>query len=873
MRPGDNDLDDEIRGHLAINVKERIERGQDPEAARFAAMREFGNLTLTRDEIRGVWRPRWIENGGALLRDIRFALRALMRVKGMAATVVITLALGIGANAAIFSVVRGVLLRPLVNRDEDRLIYIRQGRPDVENLNFSVPEIDDLKGRVISVRAFGDFSTLDFTLIGLGSEPRSVKSGVVSGSFFDVMGLRPVLGRLLDSRDDGPGAQGAVVLTYRFWTRSLNSDPTVIGRKIRLGPSPATIVGVLEPSVPYPADTEIIANVVTSPHHLGATMKKGRTHRMTELFARLAPGTSIESARVELTAAHAAMVHEYPGSYSKTLPTQLTVTRLRDQIAAPARTVLLVLLLTAAVVFVIACSNVANLILARSVRREGELAVRAALGAGSGALRRTLLAESLVLCGAGAILGVLLAQPMVTMISAYAARFSIRALEVRADASVLWVGAGLSLAAAVLLAYVPRLPSSQSEAGLGLASGTLRMTAGTNRRLRLFATMQIACSFVLLAGASTLLTTLVTTQTTKTGYTKISHVIAIDVPAQALGVPMTGGAGFFREAAQRIGELPGVEAASFGNVVPWRDPGAFGGSAPVTAEGYTLANGEEPPLGRIRTAGPHFFKALGIPLLGGREFTAAEREPVAIVSQMAAQRLFPDGEALNRHVAWAGMMDAKPIERRIVGVVADVDDENMVRRPALTLYEPSSPMLGYGGRLFVRTTSDPYSLMPSVTRVVRALAPDQSLERAATLQDIRAELLSPERVNAFVFSGFAGIALLIAIVGVGSVLAFSVSARTREFGVRLAVGSAPSQLLWRVVTEGIAIAAIGIAFGAGGGWALARVAARFVEGVHTPGPLPIAGAAALLFAAAVTASMLPAARASRIDVLQSLRSE
>jgi predicted permease len=630
-------------------------------------VREFGNVTLTRDSIRRVWRHRWFDAAEALARDIRFALRALLRVKGLAATVVVTLALGIGANAAIFSVVRGVLLRPLVNRDEDRLIYIRQGRPDIESLSFSVLEIDDFKARVTSVRAFGDFSTLDFTLIGLGSEPRSIKSGVVSGSFFDVMGLRPVVGRLLDARDDGPGAQGAVVLTYRFWTRSLNSDPTVIGRTVRLGPSPATIVGVLEPSVPYPADTEIIANVVTSPHHLGATMQKGRTHRMTELFGRLAPGASIESARAELTAVHAAMVHEHPESYSKKLPTQLAVTRLRDQIAAPARTVLLVLLLTAAVVFVIACSNVANLIVARSVRREGELAILAALGAGSGALRRTLLAESLVLCGAGAILGVLLAQPMVAMISEYAARFSIRALEVRADASVLWVGAGLSIAAAVLLAYVPRLPSSQSEARGGLAAGTARMTPGTNRRLRLFATLQIACSFVLLAGASMLLTTLVTTQTSKTGYTNMNHVIAIDVPAQALGVPMKGGAGFFREAAQRIGELPGVEAASFGNVVPWRDPGAFGGSAQITAEGYTPANGEEPPLGRIRTAGPHFFTALGVPLVAGREFTEDEREPVAIVSQMVAQRLFPDGDALNRHIAWQGRWtaaDRTPDRRR-----------------------------------------------------------------------------------------------------------------------------------------------------------------------------------------------------------------
>src|SRR5260221_9881761 len=241
---------------------------------------------------------------------IQFAIRSLARTKGLAITVVLALALGIGANAAIFSVVRGVLLRPLVNRDEDRLIYIRQSRPDVENLNFSVPEIDDLKARVKSVRAFGDFSTLDFTLIGLGNEPRSIKSGVVSGSFFEVMGLRPVLGRLLNPGDDGRNAAGAAVLTYRFWTTSLNSDPTVIGRKIRLGPTPATIHSALQASVPYPTESPIIANVVTSPHHLGATMSKGRTHRMTELFGRLAPHASVESARAELSAVHAGMMSE-----------------------------------------------------------------------------------------------------------------------------------------------------------------------------------------------------------------------------------------------------------------------------------------------------------------------------------------------------------------------------------------------------------------------------------------------------------------------------------------------------------------------------------------------------------------------------------
>src|SRR5947207_11321909 len=232
-----------------------------------------------------------------------------------------------------------------------------------------------------------------------------VKAGVVNGSFFDVMGLHPVLGRLLNPKDDGKDAEGAAVLTYRFWTTALNSDPTVVGKTIRLGARTATVVGVLEPSVPYPTDTEIIANVVTSPHHLGATMVTRRTHRMTELFGRLAPGASIEAARDELIVVQAAMKREHPEAYPSKVEPPLKVTRLRDQIAAPARTILLVLLAAAAVVFVIACSNVANLILARSVRREGELAVRAALGAGAGALRRTLLAESLVLCGGGAVLG------------------------------------------------------------------------------------------------------------------------------------------------------------------------------------------------------------------------------------------------------------------------------------------------------------------------------------------------------------------------------------------------------------------------------------------------------------------------------------
>src|SRR5665213_985953 len=243
------------------------------------------------------------------LSDLKFAARSLFRAKGLAITVVLTLALGIGANAAIFTLVRGVLLRPLVNRDENRLIYIRQSArgEGIDNAAFSVPEIQDLRARVQTVTRFGDFSTIGFTMVGLG-QPREVRAGVVGGSYFDVMGLRPVLGRLLDMRDDGPAAAGAMVLTYRFWTNELKSDPSVLGKTVRLGERTATVVGVLEPSVPYPAETEIIANVVTSPHHLSATMVTGRVHRMTELFGRLAPGVTLDQARVELRAVYGTML-------------------------------------------------------------------------------------------------------------------------------------------------------------------------------------------------------------------------------------------------------------------------------------------------------------------------------------------------------------------------------------------------------------------------------------------------------------------------------------------------------------------------------------------------------------------------------------
>jgi putative ABC transport system permease protein len=813
-----------------------------------------------------------------LITDLKFAIRSLARVKGLTATVVVTLALGIGANAAIFSVVRGVLLRPLANQDEDRLLYIRQTARGIgsDNAAFSVPEIVDLRARVSSIARFGDFSVIDFTMVGLG-EPRVVRAGVVSGNYFPVMGLRPIAGRLIGPGDDGPEAAGVVVLTHRFWSGPLASDPGVIGKVVRLGERSATIIGVVEPSVPYPSQTEIVANVVTSPHHLDATMVHGRVHRMTELFGRLAPGATIEQARAELQTAHQTMLREHAEAYPRNADFGIEVRKFRDQITAPARTVLLILLAASALVFVIACSNVANLILARAVKREGELAVRASLGATPWALRRTLLVESLVLCGAGALLGVLIARPMLAMLAQYASRFSVRALDVTVDATLLIVGVTLALVAAVLLAYVPRLPSSESPTGLGLSNGTVRITSGTGRRLKAFAVTQIAASFVLLAGAGMLLTTLMALQAADSGL-NTRQVLALHVPVSYTR-PAPESVAFYREVLRRVGELPGVERVAVGTIVPWREAGTFGPGFQFSTEGYAKAGGEEDPRARFRTVSPGFFQALGVPLMSGRDFSDADRrdgERVVIVSQSLAQRMFPTSDALNRRLMWTDpvmkFIDVSTEPRRIIGVVPDIDDENVVPGPAFTVYHPFEQEFG-GGRLFVHAKTDPYALVAPITRLIRDLAPEQPVEQAATLEDVRAEVLAPDRLNALVFGVFAGVALLIAVVGVAGVLAFSVSARTREFGIRLAIGSEPRHLLGRVLGEGAVIAVIGIAAGVVGGFMLTRALGAWVADLRLPGATTMIGAALVLVAAAVLASLMPAARASRVDVVQALRSE
>ena len=815
------------------------------------------------------------------LRDLKIAIRSLARVRALWITVALTLALGIGANAAIFSVVRAVLLRPLANRDEDRLLYLRQSAPGLgeTNATFSIPEIADIGSGLKSIKELGTFSEIGFTIVGLGT-PREIPAGVVDGHYFEAMGLRPILGRLLGPGDDGQNAAGAIVLTYHFWRTQLHSDPSVLGKTVRLesccGARSATVVGVLEPSVPYPVETEIIANVVTSPHHLSATMVTGREHRMTEVFARLAPGATVDQARAELDTVYGAMLAAHPEVYKSGDRYQIDVTRMHDQINSRANTILWLLFAASALLFVIASSNVANLVLARTVRREPELAIRSALGASTAVLRRSLLAESLVLCGSGAIAAVLLAIPMVGVLGHYASRFSVRANDLTLDFSLVWFGIGLALVAAVFLAYIPRLPKPDAPQGALTGRGT-RGSSGSSRRLRVFAVTQITASFLLLAGACVLMKTLFLLEQTRPPFDS-ANVLAINLPLMSYGKTPQQVQDFYRDIENRVGALPGVERVSSGFSVPWRDEQGLNIGFTFAALGARRPDGQD-FRAKFRSVSPGFFDTFGLPVTAGRDFNPGDKdgsERVVIISQSLANLLYPGQNPLNRQLHWTdGVMKFIGISyepRRIVAVVPDFDDENIIPAPAMTIYQPTNQE-GWNGRLFVRAHQDPYALVPAITRTIHEMSADQPVEKASTLGDIRAEVLTPDRLNAIVFGGFAAVALLISVVGVAGVLAFSVSSRTREFGIRMALGALPRNILANVLAEGVTMAVIGVGAGVVVGFVLARAVGKYIAEIDQPGALTFVASAAVILAAAVVASAVPAARAARVNAVEALRAE
>jgi len=814
----------------------------------------------------------------SLLPDLRRVLRSLYRARGFTVAVVLTLALGIGANTAMFTLLRGTLLRPLPNRHGERLVYLRQSAEGggQSNVLFSVPEITDLRTASKSLASIGEYSAMTFTML-TDEVPVHVQAGVISGNYFDVMGLAPVLGRVTNPRDDGPGAAPVAVLSHQFWMQHFGGDPGVIGRSVRINDMASTIVGVAQRVPHYPARTDIFVNMVTSPHHLSATMAQGRTHRMTEIFARLAPAATVERARSEVARIASNVYAEHPDAYERASRYAMSVFPLREALNERASLTLWLLMGAAAFVLLIACANVANLTLMRGVGREREMLVRAALGAGSWRLRWLLLLENLTLALAGGALGVLVAFAGLKMLVAFAQQLTPRADEIRVDGLVLAVGLATSVVAAVVLSFVPKIGSTTALAGPLAAAG--RRTTGGRGRQRLqhsLVVAQLAVCMVLLTAAGLLVRTLSKLQSVETGVHS-ENVLTMEVPIEGDAIAQSEKLAMYERMRDRIGTLPGVEVAAVGSNVPLR-------STPfvleVKAEGRPLADGEATPRAVSKTADPEYFRAAGIPLLKGRTFATTDRREgarVVILNKSFAERLFGDQDPIGRRVAWTGeVLKFIPVSgdwRTVVGVVGDTRDAGLDSDPTPVMFQPFAQEEIFSGALVIRTKFDPALLAPAAERAIRELYPRQLIENVATLEEVRDATVAPRRLNALFIASFGTLAMVIAMVGIAGVLAFSVTSRTAEIGIRMSLGADASRVRRMVLGQGGVLLATGLVVGVTGALLASRLMRKLLFGVAPHDPVTLAAVAFILTAIGVAACWLPAARAARVEPAVALRAD
>ena len=879
----DADLAEELQSHVEMETAENIKRGLAPDEARRQALLASGGVTQAAEEVRDRRGIPWIEN---LVADLRYAVRALRHSPAFTAVVVITLALGIGANTAIFSVVRGVLLKPLPHRDGGRLLYLRQSMdgPAGENIDFSVPEIADFRAATPALAGIAEYSPWSVILEGDHDASR-IDVGLVTGNFFDVMGLSAVIGRVTRPSDDGPGVPAVMILTHDFWMHRFGGDPSIVGKSLRLDGGSATVIGVLQPAPFFPGHMDALMNMVVSPHHLSAQMVQGRTHRMTEILARLAPGATLDQARGQVAAVYGRMEHDHPDAYDPGSHYRVAVIPFKEALGDRARATLWLLMAVAAFVMVISAANVVNLTLMRGVRRERELVVRAALGAGVLRLRRLLLAENFVLAATGALAGITLAVVGVRLLVALAARYSPRANEISLDLVTLGFALGLSVTLALLLSFVAALPR-EGTLGSWIAAAAGRLSGGLRKQRlqRALVVAQIAVSVVLLAGAGLLTRTVARLSDVNTGL-KTEQVLAIDVPllsfaqlSNPTGLIQADAAAkaHYEQMRGEIAAIPGVVDVGLGSTMPLS---VSLGDLDVKAEGRTLAVGEAIPHADFRTADPEYFHAAGMPIVAGRPFSLTDRmgsQMVVIINRALADRLFPGEDPVGRRVAWTGdVLRFTPFSgdwRTVVGVVGNTRDGGLDAAPRPAMYMPFASELAMGGNVIVRADSDVSALVEKATAVVRHIAPTTPIDHVLTIAQIKDESVAPRRLNAVLVSSFGLLAVLIAAVGIAGVLAFSVSARTSEIGIRMSLGADKARVLKMILGEGGVLLALGLGLGLGGAILGTNLIQGLLFGVSPRDPVTLIGVAVMMAVIGLVACWIPAARAARVDPVAAMRS-
>ena len=889
-------LDRDIREHIAEETQENIRRGMLPEEARTAAMRRFGNVTRVKEEARSVWGFLWVEE---LLRDVRFAVRMLRKAPGFASAAVLTLALGIGANTAIFSFIEAVILKSLPVHNPKELVLFGPGdgsgnsdgfpNDDMNLFSYSIYRTIEQKCGVFSgVAAMGSFYNQEHGLVGPGSTIEPINVQLVSGTYFDVLGVNPAAGRLITDADDRvPGGSPIAVASYGWWTRRFGRDPTAIGKTVQIGDRSYTIVGVAQagfqgttvgdaPDVWVPL--QMADAISRGPHKLNNWM-----YRWLDIIARLKPGVTMAKAQANVNVVLKALLTDYAGpspprsrlqdigNARVTLNSAATgISFLRQRFSKP----LWLLMGIVGFVLLIACANIANLLLARSTMRRREMAMRMALGAGRSRLFRQVVTEGLLLAVLGGATGMLFA--------AWACNFLLRMLslgtepipiDLTPDMTVLVFAFAATVITSVLFSALPAWQATNVDPNLGLGEGRsavsyqARSPVGT-----VLIAGQVALSLMLLIGAALFTHSLIDAMKVNTGFDP-QHMLEVWLDPSATGYTDDARlAALYHQVEQNVDAAPGVVASSFS--IFTFNGGAWGDSA--DAEGSANAKPEDVYLNAV---GPGYFQAMGLPILMGRsigsEDTAAGRR-VAVINQTMAEQVFGLASPLGKEFELGGL-PGKGVE--VVGVVGDAKYRDLTERPVSMVYFPYTqyvPDWGIGlylGHLVVRYSGDRRQVVPEVRHAIEMASQRLPIDRVFSMSEKVQESVLYPRLVAQLSGFFGALAALLSSLGIYGLLSYTVSRRTNEIGVRMALGAQPSQILKMILGQGFSTVGIGVIAGVAGAAALSSLMGNFLFGITALDPLSYVSAAALLAIVALAACWIPARRAMRVDPMEALRYE
>ena len=864
------DVDDELAFHLEKVAEELVEEGWSPEPARTEARRRFGDLEGTREYCRALdkrkeTQMKWTESLGELGQDLKFAGRQLGKSPGFTLVAVLTLALGVGATTSIFSVVDGVLLRPLPFVEPERIVMAVDS--DGATSSFSVPNYLDWSQESKALAAAAAMDNGTVTLTGDGGEPERLEGMWVRTDFFRILGLKPIHGRTFAPGEDEPAEQRVILISEELWQRRFGGDRAVIGRTLSLNGVPSTVVGILGRDGQYPANAD-----VWLPLTFSESMRSQRGNYYLSAIAKLAPGATLEQAQAQAKAIGDRLAKEYPEDNAGT---GINVEPLQEFMVGDVRTPLLVLLGAVLFVLLIACANVANLLLVRAAAREGEIAIRTALGASRTRIVRQLLTESLLLAFVGGAAGVALAVWMTRALVALAPPETPRLEEVGVDGPVLLFTLGLALLTGVLFGLVPALQASRPNLVGTLKEGTRGSRGRTATRVRSFLVVtETALAVVLLAGAGLLIRSFGELQKVDVGF-QPEGVVKFNVALPGNKYPEDPLVRSFANGLmERMRGLPGVTSAG---LVAWGLPL----SGVVSALSYTIEGHPPPPNGwegnvRVAIASPEYFRTMGIPVLRGRAFTERDRDgapQVVVINETAARQMFPGEDAMGQRINLGWTSNGVQRGGEVVGIIGDFKQDALQAETEPHLFLPFEQAPMQGMTVVLRTEADPAAVAATVRDEVRALDPDLPIYGLQTLEDLVASSASQPKFYMLLLGGFSAIALLLAAVGIYGVIAYAVRQRTQEIGIRMALGASQDRVLRMVVGQGMALAVAGALAGLAGAFLATRGLRSLLYQVSACDPVIYTGVALVLVLVAAVASWLPARRAARTDPQLVLRGE